>query len=148
MHKVNPGVHVIASTVVDDQGLREYLRDIGASDWQSDAITDLEEITEVMSRSCYKSFGVGLNPNVTRTRKENSAHLENIVSSGHGSVMEHAWVSFMFTNVSRVFTHELVRHRVGVAISQESLRYVRLTDLGCWIPSCYSNIPAAVQIFE
>jgi thymidylate synthase (FAD) len=28
-----------------------------------------------------------------------------------------------------VFTHELVRHRVGVAISQESMRYVRLDNL-------------------
>jgi thymidylate synthase (FAD) len=36
--------------------------------------------------------------------------------------------------VSRVFTHELVRHRAGVAISQESLRYVRLTDIGFRIP--------------
>ena len=33
-------------------------------------------------------------------------------------------------NVSRVFTHELVRHRAGSAFSQESLRYVRLTDIG------------------
>jgi thymidylate synthase (FAD) len=44
-------------------------------------------------------------------------------------VLEHCTMNFMFCDVSRVFTHELVRHRVGVAISQESLRYVRLTDL-------------------
>jgi len=37
--------------------------------------------------------------------------------------------------VSRVFTHELVRHRVGVAISQESMRYVRLNNgINFWIP--------------
>jgi thymidylate synthase (FAD) len=29
-----------------------------------------------------------------------------------------------------VFTHELVRHRAGSAFSQESLRYVRLADIG------------------
>jgi thymidylate synthase (FAD) len=29
-----------------------------------------------------------------------------------------------------VFTHELIRHRAGSAFSQESLRYVRLTDIG------------------
>jgi thymidylate synthase (FAD) len=33
-----------------------------------------------------------------------------------------------------VFTHELVRHRAGSAFSQESLRYVRLTDVGFRVP--------------
>ncbi len=37
-------------------------------------------------------------------------------------------------NVSRVYTHELVRHRAGSAFSQESLRYVRLTDIGFRVP--------------
>ena len=33
-----------------------------------------------------------------------------------------------------MFTHELVRHRVGTAFSQESLRFVRLADIDFWIP--------------
>ena len=48
--------------------------------------------------------------------------------------MEHATVTWAVENVSRVFTHELVRNRAGNAFSQESLRYVRLTDLGFWFP--------------
>jgi thymidylate synthase (FAD) len=40
----------------------------------------------------------------------------------------------VFRNVSRVLTHELVRHRAGSAFSQESLRYVRLTDIGFRVP--------------
>jgi thymidylate synthase ThyX len=31
-------------------------------------------------------------------------------------------------------THEIVRHRPGTAVSQESLRYVRLDDLPFWFP--------------
>ncbi len=31
-------------------------------------------------------------------------------------------------------THELIRHRPGVAISQESLRFVRLADIPFWFP--------------
>ncbi len=50
------------------------------------------------------------------------------------SVIEHANYSFIFHNVSRVFTHEMVRHRAGVAISQESMRFVRLTDIPFWFP--------------
>ncbi len=39
-----------------------------------------------------------------------------------------------FRQVSRVFTYELVRHRAGSAFSQESLQYVRLTDIGFRVP--------------
>ena len=49
-------------------------------------------------------------------------------------MLEHASYSFALRNVSRVFTHELVRHRAGSAFSQESLRYVRLTDIGFRVP--------------
>ena len=59
------------------------------------------------------------------------------------SILEHVQLSFVFHNVSRVFTHELVRHRVGVAISQESLRYVRLDNLRMWFPPCIADDPEA-----
>ncbi|MBV8734041.1 MAG: FAD-dependent thymidylate synthase, partial [Solirubrobacterales bacterium] len=52
----------------------------------------------------------------------------------HGSVLEHANYTLAFRNISRVFSHELVRHRAGSAFSQESLRYVRLTDIGFRVP--------------
>jgi thymidylate synthase (FAD) len=51
-------------------------------------------------------------------------YINNIISSGHGSVFEHANFTFLFYGVSRSFTHELVRHRAGMAYSQESQRYV------------------------
>ena len=90
---------------------------------------DGERLVEFMGRLCYRSWDVGLNPNVTRIREDTDVYLTNILRSGHGSVIEHANYSFVFLNVSRVATHELVRHRAGSAFSQESLRFVRLTDL-------------------
>jgi len=60
--------------------------------------------------------------------------------------LEHAQYTFVFDNVSRVFTHELVRHRAGVAISQESLRFVRLTDINLRIPPALK--PMAREILE
>lgn len=50
------------------------------------------------------------------------------------SVLEHANYTFILHNVSRVFTHEIVRHRPGAAYSQESMRFVRLTDIPFWFP--------------
>jgi thymidylate synthase (FAD) len=49
-------------------------------------------------------------------------------------VLEHISFTFVLHNVSRVFSHELVRHRPGTAVSQESLRFVRLADIPFWFP--------------
>src|SRR5687768_17835263 len=95
---------------------------------------DAELLVELAGRACYRSWEPGLNPNVTRVRTDRGEYLANILSSAHGSVLEHASFTFALHDVSRVFTHELVRHRAGSAFSQESLRYVRLTDIGFRVP--------------
>ena len=69
-----------------------------------------------------------------RVRTDSTEYFANVLASGHGSVLEHANFSFAFRNVSRVATHEIVRHRAGAAYSQESLRYVRLADIGFRVP--------------
>lgn len=134
MRLVEPKVFLVGETRIIPSGLRAYLKHIGVPNWKSDATTDAEKMIEVMGRLCYRSFEPGLNPNVTKVREHNKDYLANIIEVQHGSVLEHAFVNFIFADVSRVFTHELVRHRVGVGISQESLRFVRLTDLGFWAP--------------
>lgn len=147
MHKVEPKAILVAQTQIDGYGLQEYLNHIGAPKWGTDAHSDVEEIIEVMGRGCYKSFGPGLNKNVTKVREGNEKYLEHIVGVRHGSVLEHGWASFMLIDVSRVFTHELVRHRAGTAISQESLRFVRADDLGLWIPPAFMKHPDGEVIF-
>jgi thymidylate synthase (FAD) len=78
-------------------------------------------------------------------RRDSAAYLLNVLASGHGSVLEHAQYTFIFHNVSRVFTHELVRHRAGVAISQESMRYVRLEDIPFEHPAFVREDPALLD---
>lgn len=147
MHQVEPKVFLIGETRIIEEGLRGYLKHAGVPDWVSDAPTDPERLVEVEGRLCYRSFAPGLNRNVTRIREHNDAYLRNVVSVAHGSVLEHAQLNFIFADVSRVFTHELVRHRAGTAISQESLRFVRLTDLGQWLPAAILESPEAIEIF-
>lgn len=147
MHRTSPKVFLVAETAANPLHLNQYLEAVGAPGWQSDAVSDAELLIEVMGRMCYRSFGAGLNPNVTKVREGNADYIANIIKVGHGSVLEHASASFIFHNVSRVFTHELVRHRAGTAMSQESLRFVRLTDLGLWLPSCIQNDPELVALF-
>ena len=169
MHKVEPQVFLIGETRVVEEGLAAYLNHIGVPEWKSDALNDAELIVEVMGRLCYRSFKPGLNPNVTRVREHNSDYLANILKVRHGSVVEHPVMNFIFADVSRVFTEELVRHRVGRryddrdelqdtglyefitlgydALSQESLRFVRFDNIGFWVPSVIAENPEALRLF-
>jgi thymidylate synthase (FAD) len=128
-------------------GLDAYLQEIGVPEWTTDAQTDAEALCEVMGRMCYRSWKPGMNPNVTMVRQGNQKYIGNIIKVKHGSVLEHSTTNWIFHNVSRVFTHELVRHRAGTAISQESLRFVRLEDLDFWLPTIIRESPTAVTIF-
>lgn len=141
MHKVKPVFHIIAGTTVYHNSVYEMLQSVGmtkdnAEDWLSanDPINQRcspgEFLVEIAGRLCYKAFGVGLNPNITRVREGNKQYVGNILKQKHGSVLEHSSLSIAFIGVTRIFTHEIVRHRAGCAFSQESLRYVRLDDIG------------------
>jgi thymidylate synthase (FAD) len=141
MHETTPSVFLLARPSIDLEGVRGYLEDVGGTSWldrqleESDGSPNGGELlVEFGGRACYRSWEPGLNVNVTRVRTDRREYFENILRSGHGSVLEHANYSFALRNVSRVFTHELIRHRAGSAFSQESLRYVRLTDIGFRVP--------------
>src|SRR5438445_6858777 len=116
--------------------MRGYLRDVGGEPWLERRLAEPgdpnagELLVEFAGRACYRSWEPGLNPNVSKVRTDQREYFANILRSAHGSVLEHANYSLALRNVSRVMTHELVRHRAGSAFSQESLRYVRLTDIG------------------
>lgn len=139
MRETSPSVFLIARPALDVEGMRAYLRVAGGESWldrrlREDELPAGELLAEFSGRLCYRSWEPGLNPNVSRIRSDRGKYLENILSSGHGSVLEHASYTFVLHDVSRVFTHELVRHRAGSAFSQESLRYVRLADIGFRVP--------------
>jgi thymidylate synthase (FAD) len=133
VHETVPTVFLIARPSIDVEGMRAYLEDVGGESWlelrlgEQESPSAGELLLEFGGRACYRSWEPGLNPNVSRIRTDRREYFANILRSGHGSVLEHA-------SYSRVFTHELVRHRAGSAFSQESLRYVRLADIGFRVP--------------
>lgn len=108
--------------------------------------TDLEQLIELLARRCYKSFAVGLNPNVTKIRTDSAEYHANIAKQMHGSVMAHGHCTYAFEDVSRVFTHEVVRNHTGNDMSQESLRYVRLDDIRFWTPPILANEKAERRV--
>ena len=152
MHETVPTIHVLARPQIDEAGMRAYLDDVGGASWldrrlaDPDGVNPGELLVEFAGRACYRSWEPGLNPNVTRVRTDRRAYIRNILASAHGSVLEHANYSFALRNVSRVATHEIVRHRAGAAYSQESLRYVRLVDIGFRVPPALE--PLRRQVIE
>jgi thymidylate synthase (FAD) len=147
MHETEPQVFLIARPSLDLDGVRAYLEAVGGGSWLERRLAETdgepnagELLVELGGRACYRSWEPGLNANVTRVREDQREYFANILRSAHGSVLEHASYSFVFRDVSRVFTHELVRHRAGSAFSQESLRFVRLTDIGFRVPAALEPV--------
>lgn len=135
-HTVEIGIFFVANTKVNEQEAKNWMEHIGANEFELDLVnkTDAEALIELAGRRCYMSFQKGLNPNITKIRTDISEYIENILKSGHGSVLEHASYTFAIEGVSRVFTGEMNRHRAGMAISEGSMRYIRFTDMGYWVP--------------
>jgi len=67
MIKVEPKVFLIAYTHLDEDAVREWLTHLGGQKCLDHvAGSDAEKLIELSARRCYKSFDVGLNPNVTQ----------------------------------------------------------------------------------
>lgn len=155
MRETTREVELIARPSVDLDALERYLKTVGGESWlalrreQPDGLNPGQLLIEAAGRLCYRSWEEGLNPNVSRIRRDQKEYFLNILRSGHGSVLEHANYSFVIYDVSRVFTHELTRHRAGSAFSQESLRFVRLKDMGFRIPEVLEPLrPRIISILE
>jgi len=76
-----------------------------------------EDVIERACRTCYLSFHRYDPPKSTREL------IRKVIRKKHHSVLEHASATFRVKGASRVFTHEMVRHRL-MSPSQESQRYV------------------------
>ncbi|MYM18597.1 FAD-dependent thymidylate synthase [Brevibacterium sp. 5221] len=149
MRDVTPEVELIARPQIDWESINAYLDQVGGQAWgervEGQDSPDGEDLLEFAGRMCYRSWEPGLNPNVSRVRTDSAQYLGNVIGSQHGSVLEHANFTFVLHNVSRVFTHELIRHRAGSAYSQESLRYVRLEDIPFWFPDWAREDPELME---
>jgi thymidylate synthase (FAD) len=172
MRSVEPEVFLVAQPAIDYDQLAAYLREVGGEQWlerldrgdlpaggrQADGgeraggehaaagrASDAQNLAEFAGKMCYRAWEPGLNPNVRRVRNDHEAYLQNILKQQHGSVLEHASFTFVLHNVSRVFSHELVRHRPGTAVSQESLRFVRLDEIPFWFPDWAREDPELMK---
>ena len=125
-----PKVYLLGRQAVDERELQRFLADEELS-FTTDTRASAEILNEIAGRTCYMSFGKG--------RKSNQEYLDNILTSKHGSVLEHAVWNLLITGVSRALTHELVRHRAGFGYSQLSQRYVDESEARYVVPPLYQQ---------
>lgn len=132
-------VYLVGRQTLDSAEIDRFLADHGVS-WETDTEIGAEALCEAAGRICYMSFGKG--------RKTNQEYLGNIIGMQHGSVLEHAVWNFVFTGVSRSFTHELIRHRAGFGYSQLSQRYVDESETDFVVPECIADDAELLTVWQ
>lgn len=153
MKLTTPKVYIIAKTQVQHTAVGQWLTDMGVTyDINTSNPDDAERniwvrhnyphvasdgalLTTLAGKRCYMSFQVGAhNRNLTKVRNDMGDFIDNILNTGHGSVIEHTNYTFAIEGVSRVFTAEFNRHRAGMAVSEGSGRFIATDELTAIMP--------------
>ncbi len=136
---MEPRISVIARPSIDNAAIKEFLNS-RQTVWVRDSESnESQDLVEFSGRVCYMSVGERQSP------RNNSEYIENLIQQGHESVLEHAFWTFVLSGVSRAFSHQLVRHRVGFSYSQLSQQYVDQEQFEFVEPFDPSSYPAAAE---
>lgn len=132
---VKPKVYWVGYQEINMSEVERYLSYTGNLDFMKSieearvaGLTSAEIICSMFAKLCYRSLTLGHNANISRLR-DIEDNIKNCHDVGHGSVFEHVVFNFIAASCSRIFSHELVRHRAGTAFSQNSGRYIRLDEI-------------------
>ncbi|MEG1603807.1 MAG: FAD-dependent thymidylate synthase [Cloacibacillus sp.] len=110
------------------------------------ATPEADRIVAAAAKICYSPSGAaeildGLDPAKT------ASFLKMLREAGHLSTFEHASFTFAVEGLSRVATHQLVRHRMA-SYSQQSQRYVEMSGCRCIVPPSVEADARAALIFK
>jgi len=103
---------------------------------------DPERVVARAARVCY-SFSPPQEVSIEEARRL----IRELISRGHHSVLEHASFTFLIQGLSRIASHQLVRHRIA-SYSQQSQRYADLTKASFVTPPLIDENPEALEIFQ
>ncbi|MFZ5353488.1 MAG: FAD-dependent thymidylate synthase [Bacillota bacterium] len=105
-----------------------------------------EKLIAASAKLCYSPVGIEdimIDLDEAKTNK----FLDMLMDLGHESPIEHVSFTFAVEGISRVLTHQLVRHRIGCSYSQQSQRYVRLEQFDYIVPPSIEAVPEAKERF-
>lgn len=104
---------------------------------------DADRICAAAAHSCYSEDSAA---DLLET-VDPAKMLRHVIGMGHHSVIEHAVFTFSVEGVSRALTHQLVRHRIA-SFSQQSQRYVGLSEPTYVVPETVKRDPEAMKVYE
>ena len=107
--------------ILKNKGIHRILAIMAGTDSQNPIF-----LIELAGRTAYQSRD-------KMTDESSVSFVKMLRNKGHESVLEHSAMTVEFNNVSRGFTHELVRHRLA-SYTQESTRYVDESNFLVIIP--------------
>jgi thymidylate synthase (FAD) len=136
-----PRLFVIGRSTFDVEHLQSFLES-EAQTWNETDATSAEKIVEIAGRICYMSFGAD------QSDKTNGKYIRHLIDQGHESVLEHVSWTFIVTGISRSFSHQLVRHRVGFSYSQLSQQYHVETEAVILEPSIIARDVALSEMWH
>lgn len=100
------------------------------------------------ARQCYSKFSAHQiyfdKKNVSSSKLKN--FLSHLIKRGHLSPFEHVSFTFSIEGISRVCTHQLVRHRIA-SYSQQSQRYVSMDNFEFIVPPAIEKSKKAKKIY-
>jgi len=103
-----------------------------------------DRVVAISARLCYSKIGISeLAEKLTDDKIKDL--LEKLESSGHLSPLEHANFTFGIEGISRVTSHQLVRHRIA-SYSQQSQRYVKMSNGEFVIPPSIKKNSSASEL--
>lgn len=73
---------------------------------------DPERTVAIAARSCIRNIDYNL-VNLELSQEDGQRILKKVILSNHHSVLEHVNFTFAISGVSRVLTHQLIRHRIA-----------------------------------
>lgn len=104
-----------------------------------------EEVVAQAAKLCYSPVGVdGIMEKLTPEKI--NKFVDHLATIGHESPLEHVTFTFAIEGISRVTTHQIVRHRLA-SYSQQSQRYVKLEQFEYIIPPEIAKDSYARTIF-
>lgn len=143
-----PGVVLIGRTKTNLSGLQPFFEgfdpQLGFQEYLKDStqLTDGTRLCKFAGQLCYMAFGP------KRTYNDQALkYFTNVMSQGHGSILEGATYTFLIYGVDRAITKELTRHRSGKAFSEVSQRYVNGNILRFVERASFQNDPMLHQQF-
>lgn len=104
----------------------------------------LDLIWRAYRQCCSSQFALELEE-VSSEEKER--FVKEMVKRGHHSPLEHVKFTFAIEGISRACSHQLVRHRIA-SYSQQSQRYVDMSEFEYVVPPVIAEIPEASKEFE